>query len=90
MNKEFLRKLLDAEISLWSQKTYDRLIEELPDVVAYERGDGADFHQFEVQLLEHTDAYVHVSISIDDGGLWRFISPVATSFIVYADGRVDK
>ena len=90
MNKERLRKLLDTEVSEWSQKTYDHLILQLPDVVAYERGDGADFHQFEVQALERTDAYVHVSISIDDGGLWRFISPITTSFVVYRDGRVDK
>ena len=89
MNKEHLRSLLDAEIDAWSRKSFAQLVDVLTDAVTYERGSEADFHQFEVQLLEHEAEYVHVSISIDDGSLLKSIAPLTHSFIVYRDGRVD-
>ena len=89
MKKAQLQSLLDAEVDAWAKKPYATLIEELPDVVAYERGDGADAHQFEVQMLEHEPDYVHVCISIDDGSFrWSF-APLTRSFIVHRDGRVE-
>ncbi len=90
MKKEQLRDLLDAEIEVWSSKSYTTLVEELPDVVAYGRGSDADFHQFEVLMLEHEPEYVHVSISIDDASLMKSLSPLTGGFIVHRDGRVEK
>ena len=90
MKKQHLRELLDAEIEAWSGKSCTALVGELSDVVAYERGAGADFHQFEVQMLENEPGYVHVSISIDDGTLMKSIAPLNRSFIVHRDGRVEK
>jgi hypothetical protein len=87
MNKKRLQALLDREISIWSAKSFEQLATEVRDIVSYERGEGADFHQFEVQLLEHTESYVHVCVSVDDGHLLRSVLPVTRSFIVHRDGR---
>jgi hypothetical protein len=57
--------------------------------LAYERGGGASYHQFEVQMIEHQPDYVHVVVSIDDGSFLRSISPMTRSFIVRRDGRVE-
>ena len=89
MHRKELRALLDAEIAAWAAKSFDDLVEELRDVVAYERGDGAEAHQFEVLLLEEEDAYLHISISVDDGSFLKSMAPETRSFIVHRDGRVE-
>ena len=66
MDKKRLQDLLDAETEYWSRKSFDSLVTELSDVVAYGRGSDADFHWFEVQMIEHEPGYVHVVVSIDD------------------------
>ena len=88
MKKEQLAELLAAEIDVWSKKSLALIAEELADVAAYGRDD-PEQHQFEVQLLEHTEEYVHVIISVDDGSFWRSFSPVTRTFLVYRDGRVE-
>ena len=90
MEKADLKRLLDAETDHWSAKTYDTLAEELPDIVAYERGDGDAFHQFEVQMIERAPDCLHILLSIDDGCFIRSLAPLTRSFIVYRDGRVEK
>ena len=90
MNKKRLQNLLDAETSKWWQKPFAKLIDELTDVATYARGSEADFHQFEVQMIEHEPDYVHVLVSIDDGSLGRFCAPLTRSFIIHRDGRVEK
>jgi len=89
MTKSELQKLLDAEVDELSRRSYARLVDDLPDVLAYERGGGASYHQFEVQMIEHQPDYVHVVVSIDDGSFLRSISPMTRSFIVHRDGRVE-
>ena len=89
MDRKRLRDLLDAEIAIWAAKPFDDLVGELRDVVAYERGEGADSHQFEVMLLEQEDAYLHICISVDDGTFLKAMSPETRSFIVHCDGRVE-
>lgn len=88
MTKDELRALLDAELRLWSQKPYDRLVAELSEPVAYERGEGDGRHQFEVDLLEHEADYLHIVISIDDAGFLNALRPVSASFILHRDGRL--
>lgn len=90
MKKNQLQDLLVAEIDAWSRKSFATLVRELSDVVTYERGGGSGFHQFEVQMLEQEPDYVHVGVSIDDGGVVRSLVPLSSSFIVYRDGRIDK
>jgi hypothetical protein len=89
MTKSELQRLLDAEVDELSRRSYARLVDDLPDVLAYQRGGGPGYHQFEVQMLEHEPDYVHVLVSIDDGSFWRSVSPITRSFIVHRDGRVE-
>lgn len=89
MNRKRLLELLDAEVAVWSQKSFSDLISELDDVSAYDRGVAGEFHQFEVQMIEHCADYVHVIVSIDDGSLMKSIVPPTLGFIVHRDGRVE-
>ena len=66
------------------------MVEELIDVVAYDRGHDADHHQFEVQMIENEPEYAHVIVSIDDGSFMRSFAPLTCGFIVHRDGRVEK
>ncbi len=90
MDKKRLQGLLDAETDGWSRKSIDSLVEELTDVVSYARGSEADFHQFEVQMIEHEPDYVHVVVSIDDGSFLKSFAPLTRGFIVHRNGRVEK
>jgi len=87
--REWLSAALEREAATWSAKTYHALAEELRDVAAYERTDEGGAYQVEVQLLERTADYVHVLVSVDDGG-WRAFVPVSSSFIVHRDGRLER
>ena len=89
MTKSELQRLLDAEVDELSRRSYARLVDDLPDVLAYQRGDGASYHQFEVQMIEHEPDYVHILVSVDDGGFLRSFSPITRSFIVHRDGRIE-
>lgn len=89
VTKAELQILLDAEVAELSRKPYARLVEELSDTLAYERGSEAGYHQFELQMVEHEPEYVHVIVSVDDGSFWRSFAPLCRSFIVRRDGRVE-
>lgn len=89
MTKDELRPLLDKELRLWAAKSYEQLRSELDDVVAIGRGEGEGFHQFEIEMVEREESYVHVIISIDDGSFRRAFSPLTSGFIVHRDGRVE-
>jgi len=47
----------------------ERLITELHDVRAYVVEVESKKYQVEVELLENTEAYVHVLVGVDDGSL---------------------
>jgi len=89
MDKPRLQSLLDAETKTWAAKPYDQLVQDLNDVVAYGRGEGEDSHQFEVQIIEREETYLHVLVSIDDASLWRSFSPLTRGFFAHRDGRVE-
>ena len=90
MNKKKLQALLAVEAERWSKKSYLLLERELQDVVSYARGQDEDFHQFEVQMLDHDREFVHVVISVDDGRFRRTFQPLSEGFWVYRDGRVER
>jgi len=90
MKKSQLKSLLDAEVEELSKKSFSSLVEELRDVCIYKRGNDDNFHQFDVQLIEHEPDYIHVSVSIDDGSFFRWIAPLTRSFIIHRNGRTDK
>jgi tRNA U54 and U55 pseudouridine synthase Pus10 len=79
--RERWRTVLDAEAERWSKKSCDQLRSELKDLCVYEIEFESINHQIEVELLENTDEYVHVLISVDDGTLPASLSPVSCSFV---------
>jgi len=88
MKKEYLRRALQAEVDAQALKSYDEFMQ-LDEEIVHEKGRGDNWYQVEVQVLEKTEEYVHVSVSVDDGG-WRAFFPLTRSFLIYKDGRVDK
>jgi hypothetical protein len=88
MDKDDLRECFRREVDRWSAMPFDALLAGLAEVVAY-TGEGPDFYQVEVQLLECEPEYVHVAVAVDDGG-WRAFVPLSASFLVYRDGRIEK
>lgn len=58
-----------------------QLISALSDVQAYEVEFESKKYQVEVELLENTDSYVNVIISVDDGHFWRAMRPLSSGFI---------
>ncbi len=89
MTRSELQVLLEAEVKVWAAKPYAVLSAELADVVAYGRGEGEAFHQFEVEMLELEPDFARILISVDDGGFRNAMSPPSRDVIVYSDGRVE-
>jgi hypothetical protein len=75
--------VLDAEMKRWSAMSCDQLIVELRDTRAYEVEFEGKPYQVEVELLENTDQYLHVTVSVDDGSLPTSISPSTGTFLCY-------
>jgi hypothetical protein len=75
------QEVLDAETERWSSMSCEHLIAELHDVQAYVVEVDSKQYQVEVQLLENTNAYVHVLVAVDDGSLPWSIVPLTRSFI---------
>ncbi len=76
-------RVLAVELERWSAKPWSRLRSDLGDGnVAYEVMVDSKSFQIEVDLLEDTEAYLHVSVAVDDGALPAAIAPASRSFIV--------
>jgi hypothetical protein len=60
----------------------EQLIAELHEEHEYSVEVESKRYQVEVQLLENTNEYVHVGISVDDGSLAGSIVPLSNSFIL--------
>jgi hypothetical protein len=80
-HREQWRPVLDAEVKKWSAKSLAELVAELPDEQAYEIEFDGKTYQVEVQLLENTKKYLHVGVSVDDGGVPASFRPLSSSFI---------
>jgi hypothetical protein len=79
--REPWRPVLDAELKKWSTKSCAELVAELPDGQAYEVEFDGKTYQVEVHLLENTDKYAHVGVSVDDGSVPASFRPLSSSFI---------
>jgi hypothetical protein len=79
--REGWAKVLDAEVQLWSAKSYEQLLSELSDLQAYEVELDSKQYQVEVEILENTDRYIHVMVAVDDGSLPASISPLTHTFL---------
>ncbi|HXE09115.1 MAG TPA: hypothetical protein VN612_14535 [Acidobacteriaceae bacterium] len=73
--------VLGAEVTRWSGKPCEQLIDELRESQAYQIEVESKLYQFEVLLVENTSDYVHVTISVDDGRLPESMFPLTEGFI---------
>ena len=89
MKSTSLSECLAREVAAWSSKHCDQLRNELTSALSYQGEQLGQRYSVEVQLLEDTGEYVHVSVDIEDGSLLRSVLPLTRSFLVYRDGRVD-
>jgi hypothetical protein len=79
--REQWRKVLDAEVQRWLALSYADLPAELQEARAYEVEFDSKTYQVEIELVENTGEYVHVSVAVDDGSLPGSILPSTRSFI---------
>jgi len=79
--REAWRNALHTELKRWSSMSAEHLVEALSEPQAYEVEIDARKYQVEVELLEDTDKYVHVSVSVDDGTLPWAILPLTHGFL---------
>jgi hypothetical protein len=75
------QKVLDVEVTRWSGKSPEHLINELREIRTYQVEAGSKQYQVEVELLENTEDYVHVTVGVDDGSFGRSVVPLTHSFI---------
>jgi hypothetical protein len=83
--REEWQEILDTQVRRWSAMSAAQLISELHDRRAYKVEVESKHYQVEVQLLENTDAYVHIVVGVDDGSLPLSIVPLTRSFIRQKD-----
>ena len=68
---------------------YAQLLARLDVEQCYEVEVGCTKCQVEVELLENTDRYIHVGVSVDDGSLPASFRPVSSSFIRKKDDTAE-
>jgi len=73
--------VLESEMKKWSSMPYAEVMAKLPDHECYEVEIELKRYQVEVQLLENTERYIRVGVSVDDGSLPASFRPVCSSFI---------
>jgi hypothetical protein len=71
-----MQELLDQEVARWSGMSAEQVASELAEVKNYQIESNGKIYQFEVQLLENKDDYVHASVAVDDGRLPYSIFPL--------------
>lgn len=76
---------LAQELKHRSGMPWERLVSALQDIHVYQVEVDANHYQVEVQLLENTERYVHVSVAIDDGRFPTSLFPLSNSFIQKKD-----
>lgn len=78
--------VLETEVKKWSALSYAQVMSKLPDSDCYEVEFELKKYQVEIALLEDTEKYIHVAVSVDDGSLPASFSPAFSSFILNKDG----
>ena len=76
-----MQMVLDKELNRWSEMSTAQLITALAEMQNYEIECNGKRFQFEVQMLENKDEYIHVDVAVDDGRLPFSISPLGQSFV---------
>lgn len=89
MTEAQLRELLSQETFAWAERSPAGIVAELARPQTSRRGTSDTWHEIEVTLLEATDDYIHVKISIHDGSFVWALKPITSSFLIYRDGRIE-
>jgi hypothetical protein len=89
MTEARLRELLSEEMLAWAERDLADIVADLAKPLTYARGTSDTWHEFQVTLLEANNDFIHVKTSINDGSLVLALAPIATSFLVYRDGRIE-
>ena len=76
---------LAQEVKRWSNMQWEELVFALQDIHDYQIEVGGNHYQVEVQLLENTERYIHVSVAIDDSRLLGSMFPLSNSFVKKKD-----
>ena len=84
--REEWRPILETEVKKWSAMSCAQVMSKLPDCECYELVFESRKYQVEVELLEETEQFIHVGMSVDDGSLPASLRPVSSSFILNKDG----
>ena len=79
--REEWRKVLQSELSRWSSISRNDVLAELRTRGVYEVVAESNRYQVEVELLQDTPDYLHMSIAVDDGSLPASIHPASESFL---------
>jgi hypothetical protein len=79
--QEQWRPVLERELKRWNVKSCEQLLAELVEVRTYETEFESNKYQVEVEILENTEKYVHVTVAVDDGSLPASMRPLSASFI---------
>jgi hypothetical protein len=69
------RPVLETEMMKWSAMSCAQVVSKLPDSECYEVEFGSKKYQVEVELLENTERYIHVGLSVDDGAFRPLSDP---------------
>jgi hypothetical protein len=75
------QQVLDAEVKRWSAMSCRQLVSALREVQGYEVEFESQPYQVEVEVLENTETYLHVMVTVDDGSFPASLSPLTDSFI---------
>lgn len=75
------RKVLDQEMQRWSALSCEQLQVELREGLEYVVEMDSKKYQVEVEILENTATYLHVTVAVDDGTLPASIRPETDGFI---------
>lgn len=76
--------MLESELKKWAELSYAQIVSKLRETEeCYEVEVNSTTYQVEIAILERTDSYLHLSISVDDGSLPASLRPASSSFIVH-------
>jgi hypothetical protein len=75
------QKVLDCEVRRRSAMPWQQLVTALHDLQAYEVDLDSKTYTVEVELIENTETYLHVTVAVDDGALPASIAPLTETFI---------
>ncbi len=88
MKREDLKSHVKKIIDEYSQKSYSELSAQQYPII-YEYVEDEQRFNVEIQCLEATNEYVHISIAVSSGGVSSYL-PATGSVIVYKNGRIKE